>query len=356
MSMKKLINQIDTVVTEQMEGLAACWPHLQVNYDPRFIWHPQHGNAVALVSGGGSGHEPLHAGFIGTGMLTGACPGEVFTSPTPDQMIECARKVDNGAGVLFFIKNYTGDILNFETAVEMLHEEGINVGTVIIDDDVAVKDSLYTAGRRGVAGTLFVEKIVGAAALQGYNLEACEKLGHEVNNATRSFGVALAACTVPAAGKPSFELADNEIEFGVGIHGEPGIERRSLQDVDTLVDSVMAQLMDDTPWLRTLRHWDRHTGGWVETTSTNTQFDNHGEYIVLINGLGGTPESELYGVARAVTQAAHQRGINIVRHLVGNYCTSLDMAGFSVSLLKCPPTLLQLWDAPVNTPALRWGC
>lgn len=356
MSMKKLINQIDTVVTEQMEGMVACWPHLQASYDPRFIWHSQPKNVVALVSGGGSGHEPLHSGFIGTGMLTGACPGEVFTSPTPDQMIECARKVDSGAGVLFFIKNYTGDILNFETAVEMLHEEGIKVGTVIIDDDVAVKDSLYTAGRRGVAGTLFVEKIVGAAALQGYSLEACEKLGRDVNNATRSFGVALAACTVPAAGKPSFELADNEIEFGVGIHGEPGIERRALPDLDTLVASVMAQLVDNTPWLRTLRHWDRPTGDWMATTSANTRFDNHDEYIVLINGLGATPESELYGVARAVTRAAKQRGIRIVRHLVGNYCTSLDMAGFSVSLLKCSPSFLALWDAPVNTPALRWGC
>lgn len=181
--MKKLINQIDSVVTEQMEGLIATWPHLQANYAPRYVWCKQTDNAVALISGGGSGHEPLHAGFVGMGMLTGACPGEIFTSPTPDQMIECAKAVDNGSGVLFFIKNYTGDILNFETAVEMLHEEGIAVGTVIIDDDVAVKDSLYTAGRRGVAGTVFVEKIVGAAALQGYNLGQCEQLGKDVNNA-----------------------------------------------------------------------------------------------------------------------------------------------------------------------------
>ncbi|HHV2300078.1 TPA: dihydroxyacetone kinase subunit DhaK [Escherichia coli] len=354
--MKKLINQIDSVVTEQMEGLIATWPHLQANYAPRYVWCKQTDNAVALISGGGSGHEPLHAGFVGMGMLTGACPGEIFTSPTPDQMIECAKAVDNGSGVLFFIKNYTGDILNFETAVEMLHEEGIAVGTVIIDDDVAVKDSLYTAGRRGVTGTVFVEKIVGAAALQGYNLGQCEQLGKDVNNATRSFGIALSACTVPAAGKPSFELADNEIEFGVGIHGEPGIERRTLQDLNTLIDSVIAQLLDNTPWRRTLRHWDRHAGGWIDASSMNESFDQNAEYIVLINGLGSTPESELYGVARVFMCAAQRLGIKISRQLVGNYCTSLDMAGFSISLLKCTPEFLQLWDAPVNTPALRWGC
>ncbi|MEG8074689.1 dihydroxyacetone kinase subunit DhaK [Escherichia marmotae] len=354
--MKKLINQIDSVVTEQMEGLIATWPHLQANYSPRYVWCKQNDNAVALVSGGGSGHEPLHAGFVGMGMLTGACPGEVFTSPTPDQMIECAKAVDNGSGVLFFIKNYTGDILNFETAVEMLHEEGIAVGTVIIDDDVAVKDSLYTAGRRGVAGTVFVEKIVGAAALQGYDLGQCEQLGKDVNNATRSFGIALSACTVPAAGKPSFELADNEIEFGVGIHGEPGIERRPLQDLNSLIDDVIAQLLDNTPWRRTLRHWDRHAGGWIDAASMNESFDKNAEYIVLINGLGSTPESELYGVTRVFMRAAQRQGLKITRQLVGNYCTSLDMAGFSISLLKCTPEFLQLWDTPVNTPALRWGC
>ncbi|STB57781.1 dihydroxyacetone kinase subunit DhaK [Citrobacter freundii] len=354
--MKKLINQIDSVVSEQMEGLVASSPHLQANYVPRYIWCKQKENAVALVSGGGAGHEPLHTGFVGTGMLTGACPGEIFTSPTPDQMIECARTVNNGAGVLFFIKNYTGDILNFETAVEMLHDEGISVGTVIIDDDVAVKDSLYTAGRRGVAGTLFVEKIVGAAALQGYSLEKCEQLGREVNNATRSFGIALSACTVPAAGKPSFELAENEIEFGVGIHGEPGIERCVLQNLNVLVNNIMAQLLDNTPWRRTLRHWDRHAEGWIETSTTNSVFDNNGEYIVLINGLGSTPVSELYGVAKVFMRAAQRQGLTITRQLVGNYCTSLDMAGFSISLLKCTPEFLQFWDAPVNTPALRWGC
>lgn len=354
--MKKLINRIDSVVTEQMEGLVATWPHLQANFAPRYIWSKQRDNSVALVSGGGAGHEPLHAGFIGTGMLTGACPGEVFTSPTPDQMFECATVVDNGAGVLFFIKNYTGDILNFETAVEMLHGEGIKVGTVIIDDDVAVKDSLYTAGRRGVAGTVFAEKIVGAAAVQGYDLDECERLGREVNNATRSFGIALSACTVPAAGKPSFVLADNEIEFGVGIHGEPGIERCTWENLNELVDRMMTQLLDNTPWHRTLRHWDRNTENWCEVAMENTPFDNDSEYIVLINGLGGTPESELYGVASVFTRAAERHGLTVARQLVGNYCTSLDMAGFSISLLKCTPEFLQLWDAPVNTPALRWGC
>ena len=266
--MKKLINQVDDVVLQQMEGLALSRPELKANYEPRYMWHEETPGQVALVSGGGCGHEPLHAGFIGKGMLTGACPGEVFTSPTPDQMYECGNQVNTGEGVLFIIKNYTGDVLNFETAVELLHTDGIKVGSVLVDDDVAVKDSLYTAGRRGVAGTVLVEKLVGAAANKGYSLEQCEALARRVNNHCRSFGVALNACVVPAAGKPSFVLEDDEVEFGVGIHGEPGIKRVKYADVDTLVDEMFAEVAENTPYQRTLRIWNRDEGEWDEVEST----------------------------------------------------------------------------------------
>ncbi|MFM1716011.1 dihydroxyacetone kinase subunit DhaK, partial [Aeromonas salmonicida] len=233
--MKKLINAVDAVVREQLMGMAAAHPELKVRIEPHYITRadsPVMGK-VALVSGGGSGHEPMHGGLVGKGMLDGACPGEIFTSPTPDQMYECGQAVDGGAGVLFLVKNYTGDVLNFETAVELLHGDGVKVGFSLIDDDVAVKDSLYTAGRRGVATTVLCEKLVGAAAEAGYDLAHCEALARRINNQSRTIGVAMHACTVPAAGKPSFTLADNEMEFGVGIHGEPGIARRPFTDLNT---------------------------------------------------------------------------------------------------------------------------
>lgn len=354
--MKKLINKVENVVKEQLEGMLLAHPEFQYSAEPRYIWRNEKENKVALLSGGGSGHEPLHAGFIGKGMLTGACPGEVFTSPTPDQMYECGKTVDNGEGVLFFIKNYTGDVLNFEMAVELLHFDGVKVGSVLIDDDVAVKDSLYTAGRRGVGATVLVEKIVGAAAEQGYSLEECEMLARRVNNVSRSFGVALSACVVPAAGKPSFVLADNEVEFGAGIHGEPGIERREYTDVDTLVDQMFAELVDCSPYSRVMREWDREQGTWQDVEVTTEEFESGSEYIVLVNGLGGTPESELYGAYRKLHQNCEKAGYKIARSLVGNYCTSLNMEGFSITLLKADEEILKLWDAPVNTLALRWGC
>ncbi len=272
-------------------------------------------------------------------MLDGACPGEIFTSPTPDQMYECGQAVDGGAGVLFLVKNYTGDVLNFETAVELLHGDGVKVGFSLIDDDVAVKDSLYTAGRRGVATTVLCEKLVGAAAEAGYDLARCEALARRINNQSRTIGVATHACTVPAAGKPSFTLADNEMEFGVGIHGEPGIERRPFTDLNTLVDDMFSELADNTPYGRTLRHWDR--GDRV---------------IALVNSLGGTPISELYGVYGRLATLCEEAGIHLVRNLIGPYCTSLDMTGISITLLKVDDELMTLWDAPVHTPALRRGC
>ncbi|ORT52083.1 dihydroxyacetone kinase [Vibrio sp. qd031] len=351
--MKKLINNVEDVVKEQMEGLALSRPELKTNYEPRYMWHEQTPGQVALVSGGGSGHEPLHAGFIGKGMLTGACPGEVFTSPTPDQMYECGNQVNTGEGVLFFIKNYTGDVLNFETAVELLHADGIKVGSVLIDDDVAVKDSLYTAGRRGVAGTVLVEKIVGAAADKGYSLEKCEELARRVNNNCRSFGVALDACVVPAAGKPSFVLADDEIEFGVGIHGEPGIERRKFTGCDDMVDQMFVELSENASYTRTLRIFDREDGIWNEVESTIEDF-GAGEYIAIVNGLGATPESELFGVYRRLAENCKKAGYNIARNMVGNYCTSLNMEGVSITLLKADAEMIELFDAPVDTAAVKW--
>jgi dihydroxyacetone kinase-like protein len=354
--MKKLINKVENVVKEQLEGISLAHPTLNLSYDPRYIWRADNQGHVALLSGGGNGHEPMHAGYIGYGMLTGVCPGEVFTSPTPDQMYECGQAIDNGNGILFFIKNYTGDVLNFETAVEMLHFDGVKVGSVLIDDDVAVKDSLYTAGRRGVAATVIIEKIVGAAAQQGYSLTKCEELARRVNNRARSFGIALSACIVPAAGKRSFTLADNEIEFGVGIHGESGIERRAYSDVDTVVDEMFSEIVDCPPYSREIREWDRDLGVWQELQVTTEAFNAGDEYIVLVNGLGATPSAELYGAFRRLHQNCQKADYKIVRNLVGNYCTSLNMEGFSITLVKADEEILTLWDAPVNTPALRWGC
>ncbi|MFV0447885.1 MAG: dihydroxyacetone kinase subunit DhaK [Vibrio sp.] len=352
--MKKLINSVEDVVQQQMEGLAYSRPELKVNYSPRYMWHEESPGQVALVSGGGCGHEPLHAGFIGKGMLTGACLGEVFTSPTPDQMYECGNQVNTGKGVLFFIKNYTGDVLNFETAVELLHADGIKVGSVLIDDDVAVKDSLYTAGRRGVAGTVLVEKIVGAAADRGYTLEQCEALARRVNNNCRSFGVALSACVVPAAGKPSFVLGDDEVEFGVGIHGEPGIERVKYTTADKLVDKMFIELKDNSTYSRTLRNWNREEGQWDEVELAIEAFSGNQDYIAIVNGLGGTPESELYGVYRRLAQNCDQEGFRVVRNMVGNYCTSLDMEGVSITLLQADKEMIELFDAPVDTTAIKW--
>ena len=352
--MKKIINRVEDIVKQQMEGLAYSRSELKTSYEPRYMWHEETSGQVALVSGGGSGHEPLHAGFIGKGMLSGACPGEVFTSPTPDQMYECGNKVNTGEGVLFLIKNYTGDVLNFETAVELLHEDGVKVGSVLIDDDVAVKDSLYTAGRRGVAGTVLVEKIVGAAADRGYSLEECEKLARRVNNNCRSFGVALKACVVPAAGKASFILEDDEVEFGVGIHGEPGIDRVKYTEADDLIDKMFIELKENIAYTRTLRIWNREEGLWDEVESTIESFSKGKDYIAIVNGLGSTPTSELYGVYRRLAQNCEKEEFHLVRNMVGNYCTSLDMEGVSITLLQADKEMLELFDAPVDTAAIKW--
>jgi phosphoenolpyruvate---glycerone phosphotransferase subunit DhaK len=332
--MKKLINDTTTVVTDALLGIAAAHPGLRVDYEHKVIWRgdaPVLGK-VGLISGGGSGHEPLHGGFVGLGMLDAACPGEVFTSPTPDQMFVASKLVDAGAGVLHIVKNYTGDVMNFEMAAEMAAEEaGIKVEAVVTNDDVAVQDSLYTAGRRGVGVTVMVEKMCGAAAEEGQDLASVSAIGRKVNAWGRSMGMALTSCTVPAAGKPTFELGESEMEIGIGIHGEPGRYREPLGTAAEIAERLLDPIVRDLPFQR---------GDGV---------------LAFVNGMGGTPLLELYVVFGEVARILRDRGIRIDRSLVGPYITSLEMAGCSITLLKLDDELVRLWDAPVRTPALRWG-
>ncbi|MFC8916964.1 dihydroxyacetone kinase subunit DhaK [Streptomyces sp. NPDC047821] len=329
--MRMLINVPETVVADALRGMAAAHPELTVDVENRVVVRrdaPVAGK-VALVSGGGSGHEPLHAGFVGPGMLAAACPGEVFTSPVPDQMVRAAAAVDSGRGVLFVVKNYTGDVLNFEMAAELAEDEGVQVARVLVDDDVAVSGSTYTAGRRGTGATLFVEKIAGAAAEEGAPLERVEAIARRVNARARSFGVALSACSTPAKGGPTFDLPPGELELGVGIHGEPGRERRPMMTAREIADFAVDAVLED------LRP--------------------SGPVLVLVNGMGATPLLELYGFNAEVQRVLGERGVAVARTLVGNYVTSLDMAGCSVTLCQADEELLRLWDAPVRTAALRWG-
>ena len=332
--MKKLINRVDDVVREELEGVAAAHPdRVRVHFDPNFVFRvdaPVQGK-TAIVSGGGSGHEPMHGGFVGVGMLDAACPGEVFTSPTPDQILEATKAVNGGSGVLHLVKNYTGDILNFEMAADLARSEGIEVEAVVINDDVAVQDSLYTAGRRGVGTTVLAEKICGAAAEARRPLKEVADLCRRVNAGGRSMGMALTSCTVPAAGKPTFELGDREMEIGFGIHGEPGRERRALATADEIVEMLARPIVDDLPFRR---------GDAV---------------LAFVNGMGGTPLIELYIVYRALARLLDGVGVKIERNLIGPYITSLEMAGCSITLLKLDDELTRLWDAPVDTPGLRWG-
>ncbi|MFZ4848067.1 MAG: dihydroxyacetone kinase subunit DhaK [Caldilinea sp.] len=356
--MKKLINAIDAVILEQMEGMALAYSdQLHISTDPKFIVRTDAPvpAKVALVSGGGSGHEPLHGGFVGMGMLDGACPGEIFTSPTPDQMYACGLAVNSGAGVLLVVKNYTGDLLSFETAAELLHGDGIPVRTVLVDDDVAVKDSLYTAGRRGVGATLLVEKIAGAAAEAGASLHTVAELAQKVALHSRSMGMALTSCITPAAGKPTFDLGPDEIEIGIGIHGEPGQRRIPITDADRVTTLLACEILDDPPYTRIVRSFDPESGGWVEQKLTSAPFQPGDRVIALVNSMGGTPVSELYTVYRQLAAICQQRSIQIARTLVGAYITSLDMQGCSITLTRVDDEMLHFWDAPVKTPALRWG-
>ncbi len=332
--MKKLINDPNDVVSEALQGIAAAHPGLRVDLDRKIIYRgdaPVSGK-VGIISGGGSGHEPLHGGFVGLGMLDAACAGEMFTSPVPDQMLEATKRVDSGAGVLHVVKNYTGDVMNFDMAAELAAAEtGTQVRAVVTNDDVAVEDSTWTAGRRGVGVTVLLEKIAGAAAEQGRSLDDVVDVATTVNANGRSMGVALTSCTVPVAGKPTFELGDQEMELGVGIHGEPGRKRVRLAPAKEIAELLVEPILADLPFQR----GDR--------------------VLAFVNGLGGTPLIELYVMYNEVAKILTGHGIDVARSLVGSYITSLDMAGTSVTLLKVTDELLALWDAPVSTPALRWG-
>jgi dihydroxyacetone kinase-like protein len=332
--MKKLINDPANVITDALHGFAAAHPELRVDFENKVVVRgdaPVRGK-VGLVSGGGSGHEPLHAGFVGPGMLDAACAGEVFTSPVPDQMVAATQAVDGGAGVLHIVKNYTGDIMNFELAAEMVAAEGgTEVVAVVVDDDVAVQDSLYTAGRRGVGATVLLEKIAGAAAEQGRPLAEVAEVARKVNAYARSMGLALTSCTVPAAGKPTFDLPDDQMEVGIGIHGEPGRRRVPVAPAGEIAEMLVGPILSDL------------------------DFTGSDGVIAFVNGMGGTPLIELYVMFNEVSQLLAKAGIPVARSLVGPYITSLDMAGCSVTLVKADDEILRLWDAPVRTPALRRG-
>jgi dihydroxyacetone kinase-like protein len=332
--MKKLINSPDDVVRDALRGMeAAHGDRLRISYDPYMVVRkdaPVQGK-VGIISGGGSGHEPMHGGFVGPGMLDAACPGEVFTSPTPDQMLEATKAVNGGAGVLHVVKNYTGDVMNFDMAADMGKGENIEVETVLTNDDVAVEDSLYTAGRRGVGVTVLVEKICGAAADDGKSLAEVAELGRKVNANGRSMGMALTPCITPGSGEPSFELAEDEVEIGIGIHGEPGRFRESIGPASQIAERLMTPILEDLP------------------------FSSGDKVLAFVNGMGGTPLLELYVVYAEVAKIAQEAGLSIERNLVGNYITSLEMQGCSITLVKLDDDMVRYWDAPVNTPALRWG-
>ena len=328
--MKNLMNNVDTVLHESLDGFAAAHANIvTLGAEREFVRRKTcKPGKVALISGGGAGHEPLHAGFVGHGMLDAACPGQIFTSPTPNQMLNAAQAVDGGAGVLFIVKNYSGDMMNFQMASDMLDQEN---AIVIVNDDVAVEDSTYTTGRRGVAGTLIIEKILGAAAERGDSLEQLQALGNAVNKATASMGVALTSCTVPAAGKPTFQIGMHEMEVGVGIHGEPGRRRVPLASADDIAEELTSAVLKDLAL----------TAGQ--------------EVILLVNGFGGTPMLELYLMVNAARGVLERSGVKVVRYLTGSYVTSLEMAGCSITVTAANAEFLALWDAPVHTAALRWG-
>lgn len=330
--MKKIINHPEQVVQEMLEGLVLAYPNELKLLEGTSVIVRQDApvqNKVGVISGGGSGHEPAHAGYVGKGMLDAAVCGEVFTSPTPDQIFEAIKAVNSGKGVFLVIKNYTGDVMNFEMAAELAEAEGIPVESVIVNDDVAVEDSTYTTGRRGIAGTVFVHKIAGAKAEQGASLAEIKAVAEKVVNNVRSMGMALTPCTVPAAGKPGFELGENEMEVGIGIHGEPGIERKPIATADEIAETLTSHILEDM------------------------EFKENDEVAVMINGMGATPEMELFIVNRKVQQLLKEKGINVHETFVGNYMTSLEMVGCSVTLLKLDEELKELLAAPANTPAFK---
>ena len=328
--MKKFVNEVENILSESLVGFGKAHTDIiNVNLSPDFIYRRNKSNKdkVALISGGGSGHEPLHGGFVGYGMLDAACPGQVFSAPTPDQMEAASNEVHNNKGILFIVKNYSGDIMNFEMSADMID---LKNQIVIVNDDVAVEDSTFTTGRRGVAGTMIVEKTVGSLAETGASLEECKKFGDHVNTMTGSMGVAFTSCTVPAAGKPTFDLSNDEMEFGVGIHGEPGRKREKIRSADEIASELISVILEDL------------------------KPENKQEVLLHINGFGGTPLMELYLLFESSKKILDKNNIKLSRSLVGNYTTSLEMAGGSITITKLDQEIINHWDSPVHTAALRW--
>lgn len=355
--MKKLLNKPENLVRESLEGMALAHPDtVKAHFEPNFIYRADAPvlNKVAIISGGGSGHEPMHGGFVGKGMLDAACPGEVFTSPTPDQIVEAVKLVHGGEGVLSIVKNYSGDVMNFQMAGELLFSEGMRFVNVLIDDDVGIKGGLSTQGRRGVGTTVLAEKICGAAAEDGYSLDNLVALCRRVNLNGRSMGIALSSCTVPARGIPTFELGDSEMEVGIGIHGEPGRERMAMMIADAITELLSLSIIEDPAYRRSLPEWDEATGDWIDREVTSQPFKPEDRVLAFVNGMGGTPAIELYVVYSKLFEICREKGLEIARSLVGNYITSLEMQGCSITLLKMDDELIRLWDLPIKTPHLRW--
>lgn len=356
--MKKLINRPADVVRESLEGMAAAHPdQVKLNSDPIFVYRadaPVKGK-VAVISGGGSGHEPTHVGFVGAGMLDAACPGDVFVSPTTEQIIEAIRVVQGGGGVLNVVKCYWDDMDVFAEAAELAHAEGIPVANILIDDDVAVSESVYSQGRRGTGTTVLAEKICGAGAELGYDLSRLADLCRRVNVNGRSMGIAFTPSTVPAKGTPSFEIGENEMELGIGIHGEPGRERMSLKMADEITEMVALEIINDPAYERTVQEWDTDKGEWVDVDLVDQPLQSGDQALAFVNGMGGTPVPELYIVYRKLVEICQKKGLRVVRSLIGSYITAIEMQGASITLLRVDEEMVRLWDAPVNTPRLRWG-
>ncbi len=356
--MKKLLNRPEDLVRESLAGMELAYPDIvKAHFDPTFLCRadaPVSGK-VAVISGGGSGHEPMHTGFVGRGMLDAACPGEVFTSPAPDQIVTAAKTVHGGCGVLNIVKNYSGDVMNFQMAGEVLAAEGIRFANVMIDDDVGIRPGQSGQGRRGVGTTVLAERISGAAAEQGYDLGRLAELCRRVNQSGRSMGVALSSCTVPVRGVPTFELGASEMEVGIGIHGEPGRERQPMMTADAITEVLTLSIISDPAYSRTLPEWDEAASAWVDREVTSEPFQRGDPVLAFVNGMGGTPVAELFVVYRKLAEVCQKHGLRIIRSLVGDYMTSLEMQGCAITLLRMDDEMTALWDSPVKTPALRWG-
>lgn len=356
--MKKFINTPQNYVRESLEGMAMIYPdRVKVSTDPLFVYRvdaPTEGK-VAVVSGGGSGHEPTHAGFVGPGMLHAACPGDVFVSPTTDQVIAAVKKVNGGAGVLNIVKCYWDDMEVFARAAEWAFTQRIPCANILIDDDVAIMQSVYSHGRRGTGTTVLAEKICGAASERWYDLKKLADLCRRVNLSGRTMGVALGPCTVPLKGIPSFEIGEDEIEYGIGIHGEPGRERIKIKSVDTLTEMMTLEILNDPLYRRIVKEWDYTKGEWVDNELISQPFKSGDHILVFVNGMGGTPIPELCVIYRKVAEICEKKGLIIDRRLVGTYITAVEMHGASITLLRLDEEMVNLWDAPVRTSGLRWG-